>query len=125
MYNTQRPHEALGMVPPGERYRPGSRCFDPRKVDPGYGPGEVLRKTDEYGRFRYRGRGWRVGKAFKGRVLALRAAGMGSELSVCLGPYEIGRIDPAGREEGGEDGIFPAWASARCARRGPSRETGD
>lgn len=125
MYNTQRPHEALGMVPPGERYRPGSRCFDPRKVDPGYGPGEVLRKTDEYGRFRYRGRGWRVGKAFKGRVLALRAAGMGSELSVCLGPYEIGRIDPAGRGEGGEDGIFPAWASARCARRGPSRETGD
>jgi len=101
MYNTQRPHEAIGMLPPIERYRPGARSFEPRALDPCYGPGEVLRKADDQGRLSYRGRGWRVGKAFRGRMLALRPTGVGDEMSVCLGPHEIGRIDPSGGEEKG------------------------
>ncbi len=72
VYNTQRPHEALGMLPPSRLYVPSPRPF-PHQLPPiEYEPDAILRMTDCAGRVQYQGRRFRVGKAFHDCLVALR-----------------------------------------------------
>ena len=75
VYNHHRPHEALGMGTPGERYRPSRRHFPDLLPAIEYGPGDLVRKVDRDGFISFRNRPWRVGKAFRGQPVALRPAG--------------------------------------------------
>lgn len=73
-YNHVRPHQALDMCVPGERYQPGSRCF-PEALPPIlYDTGDIVRKVDVCGRISFRSRKFRVGKAFHRQPVALRSA---------------------------------------------------
>ena len=72
LYNLERPHEALGLAVPASRYQPSPRAF-PEILPPiEYGPTDIVRKVQAAGRLSYRGRTWRVSKAFRGYPVALR-----------------------------------------------------
>lgn len=72
VYNLERPHEALAMAVPASRYVCSARSY-PEVLPPvEYGPGEEVRQVGQGGRISFRGRMYRVGKAFAGEPVALR-----------------------------------------------------
>jgi transposase InsO family protein len=72
LYNRQRPHEALDMGCPGERYVP-SKCPFPQTLPPVlYGEDDTVRKVDASGRIYFTNRALRIGKAFRHQPVAIR-----------------------------------------------------
>lgn len=73
-YNTVRPHEALDMAPPASRYQP-SPLELPEALPPvTYGPDDTTRKVSDGGLISFGGDSFRVGKAFTGHRVAVRAS---------------------------------------------------
>jgi len=72
IYNHERPHEALGMGVPADRYRPSPRAFPTTLPPIEYGPGDVVRRVDVNGFISFKARRWRIGKPFRGLIVALR-----------------------------------------------------
>ncbi len=72
MYNHVRPHQALDMCVPGERYEPSSRSFPETLTPILYDNGDIVRKVDVCGIISFRNRKFRVGKAFHQQPVALR-----------------------------------------------------
>jgi len=71
-YNTRRPHEALGLVPPVTRYQASARSYRETPPPAEYGPDDRVRKIDTTGHASFQGRKVRVPKAFKTRAVAFR-----------------------------------------------------
>jgi transposase InsO family protein len=72
LYNTERPHEALGMCPPISRYQDSPRPF-PEQLPPIlYDTRDAVRKVDRGGKVSYCNRVCYVGKAFRGCPVAIR-----------------------------------------------------
>jgi transposase InsO family protein len=93
VYNFQRPHEALSMAVPSSRYRVSSREF-PESLPPiEYAPGDELRKVQSDGRVYFRGRGFSVGKAFRGRRLALRPTIADGVFEVFFAHHKVAQVD--------------------------------
>lgn len=72
VYNTQRPHESLGMATPATRYRISERSFSSHLEKVDYSPGVEVRKVDVLGRISFRNQSWRVGRAFIKQPVGLR-----------------------------------------------------
>lgn len=73
-YNTVRPHQALDMAAPASRYQP-SPLELPETLPPvQYGPDDMTRKVSDGGLISFRGQTFRVGKAFTGHSVAVRAS---------------------------------------------------
>lgn len=72
LYNTERPHEALAMQTPAERYEVSRRAFPETLLPVEYGPDDEVRKVDARAVIRFRGHSYKVGKAFRGESVALR-----------------------------------------------------
>ncbi|MCA9450176.1 MAG: IS481 family transposase, partial [Candidatus Omnitrophica bacterium] len=72
IYNLERPHESLGMRPPIHRYEPSRREYQEKESSFEYGIGDLVRKVDASGKVSYKDKGYPVGKAFRGRWVALR-----------------------------------------------------
>jgi Integrase core domain len=72
LYNHERPHEALGMATPAQRYRPSPRPFPEVPPAVEYGPNDEVRKVGSDGFIRFRNRDWRVGNGLRGELIALR-----------------------------------------------------
>jgi len=66
VYNTLRPHEALGDRPPVERWRPSERRRPATLPEPAYEPGQVTRKIDSCGEISFRGYRVLVGRGVAG-----------------------------------------------------------
>jgi transposase InsO family protein len=93
LYNHERPHESLGMAAPASRYRQSSSHF-PKTLPPlEYGPDDRVRKVVEGGYIFYRNREYRIGKAFKGELLALRPTLADGIMDVFFGDHKIAQID--------------------------------
>jgi hypothetical protein len=93
VYNHQRPHEALAMGVPAERYRLSPRAF-PEALPPiDYAPGDSVRTVLDGGRISFNNRIWRVGKAFKGQRVALRPSATDGVFTVHFCAQRIGRLD--------------------------------
>jgi transposase InsO family protein len=75
VYNTERPHEAIGMQVPAERYRPSERSFPERWPEIEYGLSDVVRKVQDEGLLHYKGRRFKVSKALRGQPVAIRPSG--------------------------------------------------
>lgn len=73
LYNWRRPHEALGHEPPGSRYRPSLRAYTEVPPDTLYPSGDELRRVQTGGLISFQGHTYRVGRAFTGETVALRA----------------------------------------------------
>jgi transposase InsO family protein len=71
-YNHERPHEAIGLRVPAERYAPSPRRYDPSPRPPEYPEGDETRTPNGVGQLSFRGRVYKLGEAFGGRRLALR-----------------------------------------------------
>jgi transposase InsO family protein len=76
-YNWRRPHEAIGNEPPATRYVHGRRAYVelPRTIE--YPAGDLLRRVTQGGLISFRSRRYRVGRAFTGETVALRAVADG------------------------------------------------
>jgi len=71
-YNQLRPHEALDLVPPIQRYQPSPRSF-PTELPPiAYEPGDQVRKVQKPGELFFHGHVVRINPAFVGQSVALR-----------------------------------------------------
>ncbi len=93
IYNAQRPHQALGMQVPLERYRSSTREYREHPPAPEYDSGELVRRVHDRGRIGWKGRNWWVGKAFNGEHVALRPANEQGSYDVFWGRCLIARID--------------------------------
>jgi transposase InsO family protein len=92
-YNLRRPHEALGMEVPADRYRPSERVF-PEKLGPiEYPAGDVVRIVGMHGRISYKNQRWRVPRAFRGEPVALREGMSDGVIEVYYGTHPIGVLD--------------------------------
>lgn len=60
IYNEQRPHEALAMERPAERYRPSSRGYAERVKEWEYPAGSDVRRLNSRGMLTNQGRRWFV-----------------------------------------------------------------
>lgn len=71
-YNHIRPHEAISMNVPADRYQVSLRQFPETLPEISYLPGDFLRKVDVSGRVDFKGNRITVGKALYGDCIALR-----------------------------------------------------
>jgi len=75
-YNDDRPHEALGQVPPKQRYEPSGRIYTGRLREPEYQDAEV-RRTNVKGVVSFKGKAFSVGRLLANQPVALREIGNG------------------------------------------------
>ncbi len=91
-FNQERPHEALGMKPPAEMYRPSSRTM-PRKIEPYEYPGHCLvRRVSRSGTIRVLRKQIFVSNTLQEDFVGLEEVEDGV-FDVCFCFYQIGRYD--------------------------------
>ena len=93
VYNTQRPHEALGLATPSTRYAMSPRPMPRHIPPPDYEPGVAVRKVHPGGWFQVQGRQFYCSGAFQGLPVALRPAGTDGVFHLCYRSHVIGRFD--------------------------------
>ena len=72
VYNTERPHEALGGATPLSRYTPSPRPFPETLPQLVYEPDDQVRKVQQTGHIAYQGRRVRISHALAGEFVAVR-----------------------------------------------------
>jgi transposase InsO family protein len=72
VYNTERPHEALGMVVPITRYKTSPRNFREDIEAFAYAPGDIIRRVQQKGSISFKGTQYRLPNAFQGKDIAMR-----------------------------------------------------
>ncbi len=106
VYNFERPHEALDLEVPANRYRLSGRCLSgrdfPEQLPPlRYGPTDEVRTVAASGTVGFQGERYYVGNAFVGEAVAVRPAESGPAESgpktetwaVYYGPRKVCDID--------------------------------
>ncbi len=93
VYNLERPHEAIGLATPIQRYAPSPRAFPDRLPEPAYGPDDAVRAVHGGGQLSYRGRLHFVGTALRGHRVALRPTGEDGVLAVYFCHHRVGQLD--------------------------------
>ena len=97
-YNYRRPHEALGMQRPADRYRPSSRSMPKTLLPIEYGPGVLTRHVDKSGKIQFRGHALRVGKGCSGMFVGLRPT-VEEQIEVYFCHQQIALIDLTNRDD--------------------------
>lgn len=93
VYNLERPHEALGMDTPAQRYHPSPREF-PETLPPiEYAPGDSVRRVCDKGIISFRGHTFRIGKAFRGHPVAIRPTVEDGVMEVYFCQQKVAQID--------------------------------
>ena len=72
IYNFERPHEALDMKVPGQRYKPSPLPYPEILPSIEYLPEDEVRKVQDRGWFSYKGWEYRLPRVFKGQPVAVR-----------------------------------------------------
>ena len=94
IYNTERPHEALGMQTPIDRFAASPRAYHPALQPFDYSPGDQLRCVPTAdGRISFKGRPWRIPKAFRGKTVAIRHTQTDGLYDVVFRTLRIATID--------------------------------
>jgi putative transposase len=96
IYNEERPHEALGNLPPSTAYQPSSRPFPARIPELVYPDHCQVRMVRQNGEIRWRGNHIFIGEVLAGEPIALQESDDGSWL-VHFGPVLLGSINHAGK----------------------------
>ena len=117
-YNHERPHEALGMATPGQRYRPSSRPFPEVPPPIEYAPGDLVRKVDGDGFISFKNRPRRISKALRGEPIALRPTNEDGVFAVHYCSHRIGDID---LKKADDEACGLADNAARCPQ-GPQAQ---
>jgi transposase InsO family protein len=106
-FNQERPHEALGLVPPASVYQPLARRWSGRLREPEYGAGQEVRRVRQSGDIKWRGELVFLGEALIGQPVGLGEID-GGRWQVFYGPIELGTIDAAGNFARPQRGYTPA-----------------
>lgn len=109
IYNFERPHEALGQDVPASRYRPSARAMPERLPEVEYDAREIVRivpTTKAYVSFK--GRLWKVPKAFCGERLAIRPIKRDGHYGIFFGARQIAAIDLTGQKSVGHVSEHPS-----------------
>jgi transposase InsO family protein len=93
VYNTERPHEALGLEVPIARYEPSPRSFPDSLLPIEYDSTDIVRRVDAAGNIYYRNRRFRISRAFRGHPLAIRPASRDAQFDVFFAEHLITTID--------------------------------
>jgi len=94
-YNTQRPHQALGQVPPAIRYAPSARPYPQRLEALRYPSFTEVRRVRSNGEIKWRGELVFLSEALVGEMVGI-TEGHDSWL-VSFGPIPLGRLHPRQR----------------------------
>lgn len=100
VYNTQRPHEGIGMQPPISRYQPSSRRMPSTLPSIEYASTDIVRTvgtTKNY--ISFKGQPWKVPQAFAGERVAIRPADQDGHFGIFFGAQRIATIDLQTRQE--------------------------
>jgi transposase InsO family protein len=92
IYNHERPHQALDLATPSKRYWQSHRCFPETLPAIEYGPEDIVRKADVNGDVSFKNHRIRLGKPFRGELIALRPLADGV-FSIFFCTNQIGTID--------------------------------
>lgn len=94
VYNYERPHEALKQTPPCDRYQPSARTMPNAPAEPLYDSGDIVRTASTTKAYiSFKGRLWRVPKAFRGERLAIRPTLTDGLYGVFFASHRIATID--------------------------------
>jgi transposase InsO family protein len=93
IYNTERPHEALGMDTPIDYYRISHRKYPEKTPEIEYGPDDQVRKVQSNGSIYFKNKEFRISKAFKGQNVAIRATNVDGTFNIHFCNQKIGHID--------------------------------
>lgn len=93
-FNEQRPHEALGMKRPAERYHGSERQYPRRLEDPTYSEGYQVRRVRSNGEIKWCGRKRFVGTVFKGVPVGVKRVDPGRS-QVYFGSILLGDLHDA------------------------------
>jgi transposase InsO family protein len=92
-YNHVRPHQALAMATPSERYRPSRRSFPETLPPVEYAPDDLIRKADKEGDICFKRRRIRLGRPFRGQLVALRPTTEDGVFSIHFCTHQIDTLD--------------------------------
>ena len=93
IYNLERPHEALDMDIPASRYEPSQRTYPETLPHIEYGPDDQVRKVQEKGEISFKGKTFKVGKAFIKYPVAVRTTTKDGIYNVFFCHKKIKQID--------------------------------
>lgn len=71
-YNHRRPHEAIAMDVPAQRYQVSNRRYPDKLPDFQIHSGDIARKVHDGGMISFKGKEYRVGRALEGNHVAVR-----------------------------------------------------
>jgi transposase InsO family protein len=93
VYNTYRPHEAIAMAVPADRYDVSPRPMPEAIEPPHYEPQAKVRKVQDAGYISFKGRQINCPKAFAGRRVALRATPTDGVFDLCYRSHVLAQVD--------------------------------
>jgi transposase InsO family protein len=103
VYNFERPHQALDLKTPSQRFQMSSRRFPEVLPEIEYGPDDQVRKVQDGGIISFRGVDYRVGRALRGLPVAVRPTAVDGGFDVfCVRQkvLNINFLSPLGGREG-------------------------
>ena len=93
VYNYKRPHQAIEMSVPADRYEMSNKSYPEKMPELEYGPDDQVRKVHSSGTFSFQSRTIRVGAAFLGLPVAVRATEKDGEYEVFFSRQRISIIN--------------------------------
>jgi putative transposase len=106
VFNTERPHEALGQQPPARVYAASPRPYPARLEDPWYDATHQVRRVNPNGQIKWQGELVFVSEAVRRELVGLAETERG-DWTVRFMQVELGRIDRRTRR------FTPAWHGRR------------
>jgi transposase InsO family protein len=95
-YNEERPHEALGQLPPASKYRPSTRSYPSRVCAPDYEVGVTIRRVRTNGEIKWKGYTIYLSESLSGEPVGLVQQDERS-WTIQFGPLVIGLLDDHAR----------------------------
>lgn len=91
-YNQERPHEALGQIPPAQVYQPAARAYPERLPDLDYPAADAVRRVRRNGELYWRKHYVYLSAALVGEPVGLTALADG-QWQIAFGPLVLGTLD--------------------------------
>ena len=113
-FNTNRPHEALGQIPPVRRYHPSPRPSPDKIAAPWYDPDHATRRVRPTGEFKWGGDLVFISEALAGETVGVAETEDGDWI-VRFAAVDLGLIDRTSKK-------LRRFAAARPCRRKPQPE---
>lgn len=93
VYNTKRPHDALGLDVPADRYAPSPRSFSDTIAPFPYGPDDTVCRVNRERWVRFQGRAVRVSRALVDKEVAIRPTTTDGVYDIVFRAYTVKSID--------------------------------